>query len=235
MNVDIRPRHRRQLLVRCLRSTRACHRHFPSSIRPAFLIPLLVGSVALTGCFELIRRPATNAGAAGNSDLSAEVIQATTDPLPARPDSSHEAPTVDENGTQRPPRGPVTARVEPQGLTGGPRDGIKRVNEYVLWCIRQGMWGEAQHHLEQSLQTDSTAASIHNNLGIVYERMGERAKAAAAYARASRLGTDNEVYRMNLQLLEQSARFERPDTLPTTADEPAAAAIDSLAGSTGLQ
>ena len=97
------------------------------------------------------------------------------------------------------------------------------------------MWGEAQHHLEQSLQTDSTAASIHNNLGIVYERMGERAKAAAAYARASRLGTDNEVYRMNLQLLEQSARFERPATLPTTADEPAAAAIDSLAGSTGLQ
>ena len=95
------------------------------------------------------------------------------------------------------------------------------------------MWGEAQHHLEQSLQTDSTSASIHNNLGIIYERMGERTKAAAAYARASRLDTDNEVYRMNLRLLEQSARFDRPDTVPTTAAEPAA--IDSLASPAGLQ
>lgn len=157
------------------------------------------------GCLELVRRPVANmprsdpAQVAGNRDEEADVKkEGATDPVDT-----------------------AVAKMVRSGRTGGERDGIRKVNEYVLWCIRQGMWSEAQHHLERTLQTDSLAASLHNNLGIIYEQLGERENAAASYARASELNVDNEVYKMNLRLLEQGARFDPTETLASDAPDDA--------------
>jgi tetratricopeptide (TPR) repeat protein len=211
-------------------------RHPVRGSLPAHLIiPLLVllGFSLFSGCLELIRRPVANgtqdhAQLVGNPDEEGDVKKADTmfESPAADPGHPESQATPDDLPPVSDPLGadPATARkagaiVVSAGRTGGERDGIKKVNEYVLWCIKQGMWSEAQHHLEQSLQKDSLAASVHNNLGIIYERLGERENAAAAYARASALDDDNEVYKMNLQLLRQGARFDPADTLATDASD----------------
>ena len=79
---------------------------------------------------------------------------------------------------------------------------IKRVNEYALWCIENEMWEEAKSHLEKAQVIDSTSASLSNNLGVVYERLGDREKAEIAYQRARHLKPKREAYRFNLRRLQ---------------------------------
>ena len=82
------------------------------------------------------------------------------------------------------------------------KENIERVNEYALWCIEKGMWEEARLHLEKALAADSVSASLFNNLGVVYERLGEREKAELAYQRARALNPRREAYRSNLRRLQ---------------------------------
>ena len=99
------------------------------------------------------------------------------------------------------------------------KDNVQRVNEYALWCIENGMWKEARLHLEKALAADSVSASLSNNLGVVYERLGEREKAELAYQRARALNPRREAYRINLRRLQgrKSREFvgERVDSLST--------------------
>ena len=84
------------------------------------------------------------------------------------------------------------------------RERVERVNEYALWCIERGLWEEARIHLEQAIAVDSLSASLHNNLGILYERLGEREKARAAYELAARLAPGKRLYQANLSYLRRA-------------------------------
>ena len=99
------------------------------------------------------------------------------------------------------------------------KENVERVNEYAFWCIENGMWKEARSHLEKALAADSVSASLSNNLGVVYERLGEREKAELAYQRARALNPRREAYRINLRRLQgrKSREFvgERMDSLAT--------------------
>lgn len=85
------------------------------------------------------------------------------------------------------------------------RERVRQVNEYALWCVEQGLWEEARLHLEQAVALDSLSASLHNNLGIVYERLGEREKARAEYEFAARLAPAKRLYQANLGHLRRAA------------------------------
>lgn len=84
------------------------------------------------------------------------------------------------------------------------RDRVRQVNEYAYWCVEQGLWDEARIHLEQALHVDSLAASLHNNLGIIYERMGRHSAARHRYRAATELNPERALYVSNLQRLQVS-------------------------------
>ncbi len=108
---------------------------------------------------------------------------------------------------------------------------IKQVNEYALWCIENDMWTEARLHLERGLKQDSLSASIHNNLGIVYERLGMQQEAANAYVKARALNQDKQAYQINFQLFDK--RWQSIQVDSTRMDEiPAGEAGDPF-GSDG--
>lgn len=65
------------------------------------------------------------------------------------------------------------------------------------------MWNEARSHMERALARDSLSASLHNNLGIVYEHFGLHEKAADFYRRAQVLNRQTAAYQTNLQHLER--------------------------------
>lgn len=91
--------------------------------------------------------------------------------------------------------------------SGPDRERVRQVNEYALWCIGNGMWEEARLHLEQALAADSLSASLHNNLGIVYERTGQRERATKEYELAGQLRPGKRLYEVNLRRLQGA--FER--------------------------
>ncbi len=109
--------------------------------------------------------------------------------------------------------------------TGAERDRVHQVNEYALWCLHREMWEEARVHLEQAVATDSLAASLHNNLGIVYERMGQREKASSRYRTAAQLNPGRPLYEANLKRLQDAAEA-RPQEAPSDS-----VAVDEILGS----
>lgn len=132
---------------------------------------------------------------------------AAPDPRPA-PAGTAPPPEVES----RPPERPAPSREVVQAQrrayesrTGEDRERVERVNEYALWCIERGLWEEARIHLEQAVAVDSLSASLHNNLGILYERLGEREKARAAYEFAARLAPAKRLYQANLSYLRRAA------------------------------
>ncbi|MEW6755302.1 MAG: hypothetical protein AB1505_30615 [Candidatus Latescibacterota bacterium] len=98
------------------------------------------------------------------------------------------------------------ARIQRRQRSSGDRERVEGVNQYALWCIRNGMWNEARSHLEQAVQRDSLAASLNNNLAIVCEHFGQRTEAARYYARALALEPDNDQYSANLKRLNELER-----------------------------
>jgi tetratricopeptide (TPR) repeat protein len=86
------------------------------------------------------------------------------------------------------------------------RQEVRQVNEYAFWCLEKGLWNEARLHLEQAVERDSLAASLHNNLGIIYERMGLEEKALTAYGKAWDLSPREKAYRDNLEKLKRRQR-----------------------------
>lgn len=101
------------------------------------------------------------------------------------------------------------------------KDAVVRVNEYALWCIENDLWEEARLHLEKAQTADSASASLANNLGVVYERLGKRDDAEVAYRRARDLNPRREVYTKNFRRLqdrklrEQKLDEDQIDSLAT--------------------
>ena len=183
------------------------------------LVAFGLGALCLHGCLELVRRPATGepigyeyAPAADTTATSAATVQ----PAPV-------LVVVDR---------PKRSRQQLQN--------IEQVNKYALWCIENAMWNEAQSHMERALAQDSSSASLHNNLGVIYERLGMTDKAAQFYERARALNPAREAYVANLRHLQQyqqasldstdsldifradegpQPRTRRPDHSPTSTEE----------------
>jgi hypothetical protein len=117
---------------------------------------------------------------------------------PVKPSEERERPDVVElSDAQR-----SQMRESSVMRSGEDRDRVKQVNAYALWCVKREMWAEARTHLEQAVAGDSLASSLHNNLGILYERLGEPVKARAAYERALVLQPDKKAYQSNLRRLD---------------------------------
>ena len=118
------------------------------------------------------------------------------------PEASGAEPVI-----EGPPPGPARAeKIEHARRSRSRRQEIRQVNEYAFWCLEKGLWNEARLHLEQAVERDSLAASLHNNLGIIYERMGLEEKALAAYGKAWDLSPREKAYRDNLEQLKRRQR-----------------------------
>ena len=125
----------------------------------------------------------------------------------AAPAGPEGPPEVEARPPERPAPSPEVVQAQRRAYesrTREDRERVERVNEYALWCIERGLWEEARIHLEQAVAVDSLSASLHNNLGILYERLGEREKARAAYEFASRLAPGKQLYQANLGYLRRA-------------------------------
>ena len=169
-------------------------------------------SVAFLGCMEAVRRPA--AGESPKWDAppqQAASIPADSTAVTAALETTAVQPAADVVA-------PATVKVYAK-RNRNQRQRIKQVNEYALWCIENRMWQEARRHLEQAVQGDSLAASLHNNLGIVYEQLGLEEEARKAYKDAQRLNPQREAYQTNLLLLEKRyAHFDKSATAASSGD-----------------
>lgn len=87
---------------------------------------------------------------------------------------------------------------------------VRQVNEYAYWCLEQGLWDEARIHLQQAVERDSLSASLHNNLGIIHERLGQHDRARQHYRMAAELNPSRDLYGVNLQRLRASLEQPRP-------------------------
>lgn len=176
-------------------------------------------ATAGSGCLELIRRPAADAapppfGEAAGPRPRARAASAADDTLTGQ---AARTPILAAAAKRPgPDAGPTTAGTAAASAPRQPRSAearqrVRQVNEYVYWCLERDLWDEARIHLEQALARDSLAASLHNNLAIVWEKQGRPEEAARAYERAWELDP-KKLYSNNLERLRQ--RLE-------AADEPA--------------
>ena len=157
------------------------------------LLALCLGALCLHGCLELIRRPAED------GPIPYTPAAATIDTSRTRPPSSVAVAKDRPNVAALPPiaviNRPERSRKQWQS--------IEKINEYAMWCIENEMWNEARAHLERAITQDSLSASLHNNLGIVYERLGMVDKATDFYSRAQGLNPSKKAYAANLSYLQQ--------------------------------
>ena len=153
-------------------------------------------ALCLSGCLELIRRSAPS-GSTDNEPFEQNVTPSG---------NSLSEGNVQGSTETREPEPPAEVASPPRNLperTRQQEQRIRQVNEYALWCIENSMWNEARSHLERAHAQDSLSASLHNNLAIVYEHLGQADKAAEFYRRAHELGSGKGYYEANLELLER--------------------------------
>lgn len=146
------------------------------------LVAFGLGTLCLHGCLELLRRPPAGAPIGYEYAQVADTTITSAAPIQPLPELVI---------IERPKR----SRQQLQD--------IEQINKYALWCIENAMWNEAQSHLERALAQDSLSASLHNNLGVIYERLGMADKAAQFYNRARALNPAQEAYAANLRHLQQ--------------------------------
>ena len=175
------------------------------------LVALCTGG--LLSCMEVVRRAEPGKSRPepwwtepGNPSESESVSSGEVASTPA-------SPAVDgDPAADRPVDPPRAASVK----TSGPslaeahakrgrslEESTRRINEYAYWCIENNMWDEARLHLERAVRQDSLAASLFNNLGVIYERLGETARADSAYARATALLPGSRAHEANLSRLRE--------------------------------
>ena len=153
------------------------------------LLALCFATLSLSSCLELVRRPSASVPAVYQPQAGTDDKTDTT-----------RTSTAKISKTQRP--SPVVIANHPQRQDQQRRN-IEEVNRYALWCIENAMWNEAQSHLERALGQDSLSASLHNNLGIVYERLGMTDKARDFYHRARALNPSKKAYMANLSYFQE--------------------------------
>ncbi len=158
---------------------------------------------------------ATNAAAADPHLTAAPVAESAAPVQVAKPVASRtprDRPSLVETlvGGQARDEGSDTAAADRPPVT--PRQARREINEYAWWCVDQGLWNEARAHLERAVATDSLAASLHNNLAVVYEHFGLHEQAALHYQRAAELNPDSKVCTANYERLQQ-LRQASTDTL----------------------
>ncbi|MDA0337741.1 MAG: tetratricopeptide repeat protein [bacterium] len=149
-------------------------------------------------------RTLMDTGSADGVDPDADAVQPADPAVP---------PVADSMAVRLSAAALAARRTAYAARTDAERDRVRRVNEYAIWCVERGMWDEARIHLEQAALRDSLAASLHNNLGIVYERLGQRDDARIHYQTAADLNPGRPLYRVNLKRL-RAALEAPPAVLP---------------------
>ena len=181
---------------------------YPATLRLSIFI---VGvCVVCTSCLDMVRRP--SAGSTGPSwtapgnppgtesvhrDAPSDSVSRVSDEPPTA-----SAQALSANLTASPGQDKILRATSAE--RGDNRRGdVRQVNEYSFWCVRNELWDEARLHLEKALEQDSLAASLHNNVGVIYEKLGQRDRAEAAYERARLLLPEKRLYEANLMRLQQ--------------------------------
>ncbi len=162
------------------------------------LLALCFAVLYLSSCLELIRRPPAGVPVVYKPQTDTNHSTDTT-----------RASTAKTSNTQSPSAVIITNHPQRQDQQ---RRNIEEVNRYALWCIENAMWNEAQSHLERALAQDSLSASLHNNLGIVYERLGMTDKARDFYHRAQALNPDKKAYMANLSYFQERQKTTHDST-----------------------
>jgi len=78
-------------------------------------------------------------------------------------------------------------------------------NNYAVMAAGQELWNEARFWLEKARDLNPENASVHNNLGVVYEYLGLKEEAGASYGRARELDPKSKTIQENLSLFESSS------------------------------
>src|ERR1017187_4688731 len=106
------------------------------------------------------------------------------------------------------------------------RDGgaWKEQNSYGSQMARKGFWREALFRYEKAAALHPESAEIQNNLGVVYESVGETSRALVAYKRALELAPqDQKIKRNYARFAEYYTSVQRASTLPApSCSSPAA-------------
>ena len=155
------------------------------------LVAFGLGALCLHGCLELVRRPPAG------EPIGYEYAQP--------------ADTTATSAAASQPK-PMLVVIDRPERSRQQLQSIEQVNKYAHWCIENAMWNEAQSHLERALAQDSLSASLHNNLGVIYERLGMTDKAAEFYERARALNPAQAAYAVNLRHLQQYQQVSHDST-----------------------
>ena len=179
---------------------------------------LLVGiGLSLSGCLQMVQRPPPDTTSMGPWWESGESPPPGDLAVPQAGEDTEAKRSVPEPAPPPAQRRTASEATHPAERNHDDRAFVKQVNEYAYWCVQRELWEEARIHLEHALAQDSLAASLHNNLGVVYEQCGRQEEALEAYERATQLGS-TEAYRANLAYLEERVR-ESSATPDSTAPQ----------------
>ncbi|MCB0336824.1 MAG: tetratricopeptide repeat protein, partial [Bdellovibrionales bacterium] len=72
----------------------------------------------------------------------------------------------------------------------------------LAWSqIEQEKYQAAKRNLDKAIRADSENGLAYNNLGVLYQRMGETKKAKQAFTYATRRDPNNKMFQSNLEQL----------------------------------
>ncbi|HAW50009.1 TPA: hypothetical protein DCX16_03555 [bacterium] len=77
------------------------------------------------------------------------------------------------------------------------KDESSFLNNYAIFCIKNDLWEEARFYLEKARDVFPNSPKINNNLGVVYEYLGEKELAILSYKKAINI-KEEKVYYKNL-------------------------------------
>lgn len=99
-------------------------------------------------------------------------------------------------------RGPAVTYAQPQSLRVAPVSEVKRTSEEMyreaLQLANAGQSRDAAILLEKLLELDSGHAVAHNDLGVLFQKMGELQKSRHHHEEAVRLQPGNKIFQKNL-------------------------------------
>ena len=100
---------------------------------------------------------------------------------------------------------------------------IEAYNQFAIQAAQAQLWNEAVFRWKQVIDVDPDNSKAYNNLGVVYEALGNIDEAVAAYQRATELEPGNKYYRLNYRRCRIHIRrsgVEDEKTLQSEEEEP---------------
>jgi tetratricopeptide (TPR) repeat protein len=80
------------------------------------------------------------------------------------------------------------------------KDESALLNDYAIYCIKNGLWQDAEVYLKKANELSPSSSAICNNLAVVYEHLGKKRDAKMLYEKAINLNSQR-IYYENLSFL----------------------------------